>query len=43
MDDLAAVVDLDAISRSRVHIGVDPLGGASGATRTPYAIVTYSI
>jgi phosphoglucomutase len=29
--DLPAVVDLEAIRESRVHIGVDPLGGASVA------------
>lgn len=33
MGDLAGVVDLDAISHSKVHIGVDPLGGASVAYR----------
>ncbi len=31
VNDLASVVDLDAISHSKVHIGVDPLGGASAA------------
>jgi phosphoglucomutase len=31
VNDLAGVVDLDAISHSKVHIGVDPLGGASVA------------
>ena len=29
--DLPAVVDLDAVRESKVHIGVDPLGGASVA------------
>lgn len=29
--DLPAVVDLEAIRGSRVHVGVDPLGGASVA------------
>ena len=29
VNDLSAVVDMQAISESRVHIGVDPLGGAS--------------
>jgi phosphoglucomutase len=29
VDDLPAVVDLEAIRDSRVHLGVDPLGGAS--------------
>jgi phosphoglucomutase len=29
VDDLASVVDLDAIRAARVRIGVDPLGGAS--------------
>src|SRR5262249_25013968 len=29
--DLAAVVDLEAIRESKIHIGVDPLGGASVA------------
>ena len=29
--DLPAVVDLEAMRGSRVHVGVDPLGGASGA------------
>ena len=29
VDDLASVVDLPAIRDARVHIGVDPLGGAS--------------
>jgi phosphoglucomutase len=31
VSDLPAVVDLDAIRDSKVHIGVDPLGGASVA------------
>ena len=31
VDDLPAVVDLDAVRESRVRIGVDPLGGASVA------------
>ncbi len=31
VNDLPAVVDLDAISHSKVRIGVDPLGGASVA------------
>jgi len=31
VNDLASVVDLDAISHSKVHIAVDPLGGASVA------------
>ncbi len=31
VDDLPAVVDLEAIKHSRVNIGVDPLGGASAA------------
>ena len=31
MGDLPAVVDLEALRGSRVHVGVDPLGGASGA------------
>ena len=31
VNDLSAVVDMQAISESRVHIGVDPLGGASVA------------
>jgi phosphoglucomutase len=31
IDNLAAVVDLQAIKDGRVHIGVDPLGGASVA------------
>jgi phosphoglucomutase len=31
VDDLPAVVDLDIIRDSRVHLGVDPLGGASVA------------
>src|SRR5207249_3461874 len=31
VDDLAAVVDLDAIRGARVRLGVDPLGGASRA------------
>ena len=31
VDDLPAVVDLEAIRRSRISIGVDPLGGASVA------------
>jgi phosphoglucomutase len=31
VDDLTAVVDLEAIKQSRVRIGVDPLGGASVA------------
>jgi phosphoglucomutase len=31
VNDLSAVVDLDAISHSKVRIGVDPLGGASVA------------
>ena len=31
MRDLASVVDLEAISESKVRIGVDPLGGASAA------------
>jgi phosphoglucomutase len=30
-DDLPAVVDLEAIRNSQVHLGVDPLGGASVA------------
>ena len=29
VDDLSSVVDLQAIRESKVHIGVDPLGGAS--------------
>ncbi len=29
VDDLASVVDLDAIRDAKVHVGVDPLGGAS--------------
>jgi phosphoglucomutase len=29
VEDLADVIDLDAISRSGIHIGVDPLGGAA--------------
>jgi phosphoglucomutase len=31
VDDLAAVIDLDAIRASGVRLGVDPLGGASAA------------
>src|SRR6266478_1590309 len=31
VNDLSAVVDLDAVRESKVHIGVDPLGGASVA------------
>jgi phosphoglucomutase len=31
VDDLAAVVDLDAIRRAGIRLGVDPLGGASVA------------
>ena len=31
VNDLSTVVDMQAISESRVHIGVDPLGGASVA------------
>ncbi len=31
VNDLSSVVDMQAISESRVHIGVDPLGGASVA------------
>ena len=31
VDDLPAVVDIEAIAASRVHLGVDPLGGASVA------------
>ena len=31
VDDLPAVVDLEAIRNSQVHLGVDPLGGASVA------------
>jgi phosphoglucomutase len=31
VSDLASVVDIDVIRESRVHIGVDPLGGASVA------------
>jgi phosphoglucomutase len=31
IDDLVSVVDLDIIRESKVHIGVDPLGGASVA------------
>jgi phosphoglucomutase len=31
VEDLASIVDLEAIRRSGVKIGVDPLGGASGA------------
>ncbi len=31
VDDLPAVVDIQAIAASRVHLGVDPLGGASVA------------
>ncbi len=31
VDDLSSVVDLQAIRESKVHIGVDPLGGASVA------------
>ncbi|MEA2619350.1 MAG: phosphoglucomutase [Chloroflexota bacterium] len=31
VDDLAAVVDMDAIARSGLRLGVDPLGGASVA------------
>jgi phosphoglucomutase len=31
VNDLSPVVDMQAISESRVHIGVDPLGGASVA------------
>jgi phosphoglucomutase len=35
VDDLASVVDLAAIRDARVHIGVDPLGGASLAYWEP--------
>ena len=31
VDDLGTVIDLEAIKHSKVHIGVDPLGGASVA------------
>jgi phosphoglucomutase len=31
VNDLASVIDLEAIKQSRVHLGVDPLGGASVA------------
>ena len=31
MNDLPAVVDMQAIQDSQVHLGVDPLGGASVA------------
>ncbi|HSL76716.1 MAG TPA: phosphoglucomutase (alpha-D-glucose-1,6-bisphosphate-dependent) [Candidatus Limnocylindrales bacterium] len=31
VDDLAAVIDMEAIARSALHIGVDPMGGASVA------------
>jgi phosphoglucomutase len=31
VDDLASVIDLDAIRNAKVHVGVDPLGGASVA------------
>ena len=43
VNDLAGVVDLDAIRHSKVHIGVDPLAAPAWPTGTPYAIVTDSI
>jgi phosphoglucomutase len=37
VDDLANVIDLDAIARARLRIGVDPLGGANVAFWDPIA------
>ena len=37
VDDLGAVVDLDAVARAKVRIGVDPLGGANVAYWDPIA------
>ncbi len=33
VDDLGSVVDVEIIARSRVRVGVDPMGGASGEYR----------
>jgi phosphoglucomutase len=40
VSDLPSAVDLEAIRDSKVHIGVDPLGGASVVTGTPSASAT---
>lgn len=37
VDDLQNVVDMDAIRDAKVHIGVDPLGGAAGGYWKPIA------
>jgi phosphoglucomutase len=37
VDDLANVLDLDAVARARVRIGVDPMGGANVAFWDPIA------
>src|SRR5947199_9036529 len=37
VDDLASVVDLEAIARAGLRLGVDPMGGANVAFRDPIA------
>jgi phosphoglucomutase len=37
VDDLASIVDLDAVARAKLRIGVDPLGGANVAYWDPIA------
>ena len=42
VDDLASVIDMEAIQVGRVKLGVDPLGGAAWLTGTPVRSATAS-
>ncbi|MFM2483853.1 phosphoglucomutase (alpha-D-glucose-1,6-bisphosphate-dependent) [Celerinatantimonas yamalensis] len=42
VDDLKNVIDMNAIAKAKVHIGVDPLGG-SGAAYWPVIAKTYGL